>query len=90
MEIYREALSLIDNNPARNFRLAYKALNLPQNVEARGTGPAIQQRLIVAYGLSFSQFDFATLIPPSGIPDPEPVQGSPRPEIPDFSKEAVQ
>ena len=90
MRIYREALDLIDNNSGWIFKLDYKDLHLPGKVEAPGTGPAIQQRLIVAYGLSFSQLDFATLIPPSGIPDPEPILGSPRPEIPDFSKEAAQ
>ena len=90
IDVYREALSLIDENPAWRFRLGKKILNLPGNVETPGISPSIRQRLIVAYGLSFNKLDVGKLIPPSGIPDPEPVLGHPHDEIPDWSKDAVQ
>ena len=61
----------IDENDAWLGSLNRKELTLPRNVLAPGIAPALKQRLVVAYGLSFNQFDIGDLIPQSGIPDPE-------------------
>jgi hypothetical protein len=71
IDLYSQALRRIDENEGWLGSLERKELILPKNVEAPGITPAIRQRLMVAYGLSFNQFDIGTLIPPSGIPEPD-------------------
>ncbi len=71
IDIYSQALKRIDENRNWQGSLDVKELTLPQSVRAPGISPALRQRLMVAYGLSFNQFDFGDLIPPSGIPEPE-------------------
>ena len=71
IDLYKNALQRISDNPGWRGSLSQKELALPRNVQAQGIAPVLRQRLMVAYGLSFNRFDFGDLIPPSGIPDPE-------------------
>ena len=75
IDLYDQALRRIDENDNWLGRLNRKELALPPTVQAPGIAPALRQRLMVAYGLSFTRFDYGNLIPPSGIPDPETTEG---------------
>lgn len=46
---------------------------LPMEVATGPSDEPTRQRCAVAYGLSFPEIDIGTIVPPSEVPDPEPV-----------------
>ena len=71
IDLYRQALDKIDRNRNWVGNLEFRDLFLPRVVEAPDLVPGERHRLLVAFGLSFNSLDIGTLIPQSGIPDPE-------------------